>query len=62
MGTNNLKIRVENLLNTYNLKGTVNIPTRITNTTASQIDNIFIDKNITYNIIPHINGLSDHDA
>lgn len=40
----------------------MNFPTRITQTSTSLIDNIFIDKNINYSISPYINGLSDHDA
>ena len=62
MEHNNNKDRVENLLSTYNLIGTVYFPTRITNTSTSMIDNIFIDGSSNYTIKPHINGLSDHDA
>ena len=62
LGNNNKKIKVENLLNTYNLIGTVSFPTRITNSSHSAIDNIFVDKKNNYTIKPHINGLSDHDA
>jgi hypothetical protein len=46
----------------YNLIGTVNFPTRTTNTSSSAIDNIFVDKGRNYIIKPYINGLSDHDA
>jgi len=62
IGTNNKKTQLENLLNMYNLIGTVNFPTRITNTSFSAIDNIFVDKRSNYTIKPYINGLSDHDA
>jgi len=62
IGTNNNKVRVENLLSTYNLTGTVYFPTRITNISTSLIGNIFIDVSSNYTIQPHINGLSDHDA
>jgi hypothetical protein len=41
---------------------TVHFPTRITNISATSIDNIFIDGSRNYTIKPHINGLSDHDA
>ena len=39
-------------------------PTRITKTTSTAIDNIFMDKakNSDYTIEPTINGLSDNDA
>jgi len=56
------KTKLENLLNMYNLIGTVNFPTRTTNTSSSAIDNIFVDKGRNYTIKPYINGLSDHDA
>ena len=59
---NNNKIRLEQLLNSFNLKGTVHFPTRTTNTSSTIIDNIFIDVRNNYIIKPHINGLSDHDA
>jgi hypothetical protein len=42
--------------------GMVNFPTRITSTSSSAIDNIFVDKRSTYSIKPYINGLSDHNA
>jgi len=46
----------------YNLKSTVNFPTRIINGSSTAIDNIFIDllRNFTINLL--INGLSDHNA
>jgi exonuclease III len=59
---NNRKTKLETLLNTYNLKDSVKFPTRITNRSASLIDNIFIDNRHSYSIEPCINGLSDHDA
>jgi hypothetical protein len=46
----------------YNLIGTVNFPTRITATSCSDIDNIFVDKRRSILITPYINALSDHDA
>ena len=46
----------------YNLKSTVNFPTRIFNGSSTAIDNIFIDLSRNFTIYPLINGLSDHDA
>jgi hypothetical protein len=46
----------------FNLKGIVHFPTRITQTSTSLIDNIYVDKNFNYSVFPYINGLSDHDA
>ena len=40
----------------------VNFSTRVTNTSSSATDNIFVNKRSTYTIKPYINGLSDHDA
>jgi hypothetical protein len=51
-----------NLFNMFNLKGIVSFYTRITFTSSTMIDNIFVDKNSSYLISPWINGLSDHDA
>ena len=62
LDTNNKKKQLDTHLGTYNLKGTVYFPTRITNTSVTMIDNIFIDNGRNYTIKPCINGLSDHDA
>jgi len=62
IGTDNKKTQLDNMLSTYNLTGTVHFPTRITNTSISSIDNIFVDSKSNYTIKPYINGLSDHDA
>ena len=59
---NNRKSEIEKLLLIYNLKGTVQFPTRINHSSSTTIDNIFIDKSCKYSIEPFINGLSDHDA
>jgi hypothetical protein len=59
---NHLLTQLINLLNMFNLKGTVSFYTRITSTSATTIDNIFIDKDSSYLISPWINGLSDHDT
>ena len=40
---NEQKTQLDNLLLIYNLTGIVNFPSRINNTSASAIDNIFID-------------------
>ena len=45
-----------------NLIDMVHFPTRITDTSFSTIDNIFVNKNSNYSINPYINGLSRHDA
>jgi hypothetical protein len=52
------------LLASFNLHTAINFPTRISNSSSTAIDNIFIDKikNMDYTIIPITNGLSDHDA
>ena len=52
------------MLASYNLTNTVYFPTRIQNTSATAIDNIFINvsKFDDYIIFPIVNGLSDHDA
>ena len=51
-------------LNSYNLFSTIDFSTTIHNDSSSAIDNIFID--ITginnYEVLPLINGISDHDA
>ena len=56
------KTQLINLFNTFNLKGIVSFYTRITTTSATMTDNIFIDKGSSYSVSPWINGLSDHDA
>ena len=61
-GSNNKKTQLDNFLNISNLKGMVHFPTRITSTSFTSIDNIFIDKISNYTIKPYINGLSDHGA
>ena len=48
----------------YNLTAIVNFPTRINNTSASAIDNFFMDisRLEDFLITPFLNNLSDHDA
>jgi hypothetical protein len=52
------------LLQSYNLYPTVQFPTRITDTTISTVDNIFIDKARinSHEVFAIGNGLSNHDA
>jgi len=61
---NNLRKHLNNMLLSHNLSGIINFPTRITNVSASAIDNIFLD--ITrfedYRVHPIKNDLSDHDG
>ena len=58
------KNQLDNLLLSYNLTSTINFPTRVQNTSATAIDNIFIDVSQfeSYTVTPIINGMSDHDA
>ena len=52
------------MLFSHNLTGIVNFPTRITDSSASAVDNIFL--NLTrfedYLVYPLKNDLSDHDG
>ena len=41
---------------------TVSFPRRVTNTSSSAIDNIFVDRRSNYTINPYVNGFSEHDA
>ena len=55
---------LNSLLATYGLQSTIQFPTRITNSSASTIDNFFI-KTVKFNdfiVHPLINGMSVHDA
>ena len=58
------KSQLDNLLLSYNLTSTINFPTRVQNTSATTIDNVFIDVSQfeSYTVTPIINGMSDHDA
>ena len=56
------KDQLDSLLSIYNLTDTVSFPTRITNKSATLIDNIFIDNKMSYTIQSCPNGLSDHDG
>jgi hypothetical protein len=58
------KNQLDNLLLSYNLTNIINFPTRVQNTSATAIYNIFIDISQfeSYMVTPIINGVSDHDA
>jgi hypothetical protein len=58
------KLKLDSLLASYNLCSIVNFPTTVTNTSATAIDNFFIDNHSKeiYSIHSLTNGLSDHDA
>jgi exonuclease III len=60
----NTKLQLDSVLLSYDLYGTVDFPTRISNYSSTAIDNIFIDKfkNVNFTIKPLPNGLSDHGA
>jgi len=58
----NKRQQLDALLQTYNLIGTVPFPTRKSKASTTAIDNIFVTRTKNYNITPHINGLSDHEA
>jgi len=57
------KNQLDNLLLSYNLISIINFRTRIQNTYATAINNIFIDISQfeSYTTIPILNGLSDHE-
>jgi hypothetical protein len=61
---NEQKKQLDNLLLMYNLINIVNFPTRINTTSASALDNFFIDASRyeDFSVIPFWNDLSDHDA
>jgi len=58
------KSQLDNILLSYNLSSIINFPTRVQNTSATTIDNSFIDVSQfeSYTVTPIINGMSDHDA
>jgi hypothetical protein len=60
---NEQKKQLDNLLLMYNLISIVNFPTRINNTSASALDNFFIDASCCedFSIIPFWNDLSDQN-
>jgi hypothetical protein len=58
------KNQLDNILQSFNLSSIVNFPTRIGPNSFSTTDNVFIDNSYLnkFDIIPLINGFSDHDA
>ena len=64
LAENEQKRQIDNLLLMYNLTAIVNFPTRINNTSASAIDNFFMDisRLEDFLVTPFLNDLSDHDA
>ena len=58
------KNQLDDLLLFCNLTNIINFPTRVQNTSATAIDNIFIDVSQfeSYTVTPIINSVSDHDS
>jgi len=58
---NEKKNQLDNLLLSYNLINIINFPMRVQNTSATAIDNIFLDVSEfeSYTVTPVLNGLSD---
>jgi len=58
------KKQLDNLLLSLNLTSIIKFPTRIQNTSATAIDNMFLDSSRLKDhlVTPIYNGLSDHDA
>jgi thymidine kinase len=58
------KVKLDDILSSYNLSSVITFPTRIGLNTTSCIDNIFIDELqfTDYEIFSVSNGLSDHEA
>ena len=58
------KNHLDNLLLLYNLTSVINFPTRVQNTSATAIDDIFIDISQfeSYTVTPIFSGVSDHDV
>jgi len=64
LNENENKNQLDNLLLSCDLISIINLPTRVQNTSATVIDDIFIDVSQleSYTVTPVINGMSDHDA
>jgi exonuclease III len=58
------KEQLQRMLNTYKLTQVIDFPTRIGPTTASLIDNLFLDRHRKgkFQLYSVLNGLSDHDG
>jgi hypothetical protein len=63
LSKNHKKLQLQFLLDTYNLAQVIVFPTRKGPTSASLMDNFFLDRNIynKFQAYSVINGLSDHD-
>jgi hypothetical protein len=61
---NSIRLKLDSLLASYHLDNLVDFPTQVTGTSATAIDNFFINKSINKNFLltSMANGLSDHDA
>jgi hypothetical protein len=61
---NKNKNKLSMIMNTYNLEGVVDFPTRIFKDRVSQLDNIFLERTNLHciSVYPKQNGLSDRDA
>jgi hypothetical protein len=61
---NNDTLKLETLMNTFNLTQVLDFLTRISNNNGTPTDNIYVDIMIydKIHVKPFINGLSDHDA
>jgi hypothetical protein len=59
-----IKNQLDNLLLSYNLTSIITFPTRLQNTTATAINNMFLDTSrlSEHSVIPITNELSNHDA
>jgi hypothetical protein len=54
--------KLDSMLVTYNVIGTLHFPTKIINGSVSPINNISIDKTRNYTVRPFINSMSNHDT
>jgi hypothetical protein len=64
MNNCNKKVNLDEILNSFNLKSIISLPTRIGSCSTANIDNIFVNELLftDYKVISISNGLSDHEA
>jgi hypothetical protein len=64
MNNCNKKVKLDDMLGSYNLKSIITFPTRMGTNSTTIIDNIFIDELQfpDYEVSSLTNGLSDHEA
>jgi hypothetical protein len=63
LNDNTRKDYLNSLLASFNLYSVINFPTRITYSSCTLIDNIYMNISLHgFSVHPFINGLSDHDA